>query len=57
MPALSPGDIVVIDNPGSHQGAGVRKASAAAGAAPCFLPAYRPGLDPIDPSPGSGGFR
>jgi hypothetical protein len=25
--------------------------------APCFLPAYSPDLDPIDPSAGPGGFR
>jgi hypothetical protein len=36
---------------------GVRKAIAAAGAAPCFLPACSPDLDLIDPSAGSGGLR
>ena len=40
VPALSPGDIVVMDNLGSHKVAGVRKAIEAANAAQCFLPAY-----------------
>src|ERR1700730_9637052 len=57
VPVLSPGDIVMRDNPGSDKVAGVRKAIAAAAAAPCFLPAYSPGFDPIDPSAGSGGLR
>jgi len=48
VPALSPGDIVVMDNLGSHKVAGVRKAIEAAEAAQCFLPAYSPDLDPIE---------
>jgi len=59
VPALSPGEIVVMDNspragdvrgapPGSHKLAGVRKAIEAAGAAQCFLPAYSPDFDPIE---------
>lgn len=48
VPTLSPGDIVVMDNLGSHKVVGVRKAIEAAAAAPCFLPAYSPDLDPIE---------
>jgi DDE superfamily endonuclease len=46
VPTLSPGEIVLMDNLGSHKRAGVRKAIEAAGAAVCFLPAYSPDLDP-----------
>jgi hypothetical protein len=56
VPVLSPGDIVVRENP-SQKVAGGRKAIAAAAAAPCFLPAYSPDRDPIDPTAGSGGLR
>src|ERR1700730_18262830 len=45
---LSPGEIVLMDNLGSHKRVGVRKAIEAAGAAVCFLPAYSPDLDPIE---------
>ena len=31
-PTLRPGDVVVMDNPGSHKGAAMRKAIRAAGA-------------------------
>ena len=48
VPTLSPGEIVVMDNLGSHKLAGVRKAIEAAGAAQCFLPAYSPDFDPIE---------
>jgi transposase len=48
VPTLSPGEIVLMDNLGSHKRAGVRKAIEAAGAAVCFLPAYSPDLDPIE---------
>ncbi|MGH8756557.1 MAG: IS630 family transposase, partial [Burkholderiales bacterium] len=47
-PTLSPGEIVVMDNLGSHKVAGVRKAIEAAGATQCFLPAYSPDFDPIE---------
>ena len=39
-PTLSPGDIVIMDNLGSHKVAGVREAIEAAGATQRFLPAY-----------------
>ena len=38
VPTLSPGEIVPMDNLGSHKRAGVRKAIEAAGATVCFLP-------------------
>ncbi len=47
-PTLSPGDIVIMDNLGSHKIAGVRQAIEAAGASQRFLPAYSPDLDPIE---------
>jgi len=43
-PTLSPGDIVIMDNLGSHKGAGVREAIEAAGATQRFLPACSPTL-------------
>ena len=48
VPTLSLGDVVVMDNLGSHKGAGVRKAIEAAGASLVFLPPYSPDLDPIE---------
>jgi transposase len=48
VPTLSPGEIVVMDNLGSHKLAGVRKAIEATGATQCFLPAYSPDFDPIE---------
>jgi transposase len=40
VPALAPGDIVVMDNLGSHKGRAVRAAIRAAKAKLFFLPAY-----------------
>ncbi len=48
VPTLSPGDIVVMDNLGSHKGAGVRKAIEAAGAMLLYLPPYSPDFNPIE---------
>ena len=48
MPALKPGDIVIIDNLGSHKGKAVRRAIRAAGAKLFFLPPYSPDLNPIE---------
>ena len=42
VPALKPGDIVIIDNLGSHKGKTVRRAIRAAGAKLFFLPPYSP---------------
>lgn len=48
LPTLVPGDVVILDNLGSHKGAAVRKAIRAAGAHLLFLPAYSPDLNPIE---------
>ncbi|MFC2255231.1 IS630 family transposase [Labrys portucalensis] len=45
---LKPGDIVVMDNLGSHKGKLVRKAIREAGAKLLFLPKYSPDLNPIE---------
>jgi transposase len=45
---LGPGDIVVIDNLGSHKGEAVRAAIRAVGARLFFLPPYSPDLNPIE---------
>src|SRR3546814_15431889 len=48
VPTLKPGDIVVLDNLGSHKSAAVRQAIRAAGAKLFFLPPYSPDLNPIE---------
>jgi transposase len=48
VPELRPGDIVVMDNLGSHKGAGVRAAIEAAGASLLYLPPYSPDFNPIE---------
>lgn len=48
IPTLRPGDIVVVDNLGSHKGAAVRRAIRAASAHLVFLPPYSPDLNPIE---------
>ena len=48
VPALKPGDIVIIDNLGSHKGKAVRHAIRSAGAKLFFLPPYSPDLNPIE---------
>ena len=48
VPSLKPGDIVVMDNIGSHKGKAVRDAIRAAGAKLFFLPKYSPDLNPIE---------
>lgn len=47
-PTLAPGDLVIMDNLGSHKVAGVREAIAARGAAVLYLPPYSPDLNPIE---------
>jgi DDE superfamily endonuclease len=42
VPTLKPGDIVILDNLGSHKGKAVRKAIRAVGARLVFLPKYSP---------------
>ncbi len=48
VPTLAPGDIVIMDNLGSHKGQLVRRAIQAAGARLFFLPPYSPDLNPIE---------
>jgi transposase len=48
VPTLSPGDVVVMDNLGSHKGQAVRTAIRTAGAHLLFLPPYSPDLNPIE---------
>jgi len=47
-PTLQPGDIVILDNLGSHRGDKVRLAIEARGATLLFLPKYSPDLNPIE---------
>jgi transposase len=48
VPTLSPGDIVILDNLGSHKRPSIRAAIRAAGAKLLFLPPYSPDLNPIE---------
>jgi transposase len=48
VPTLKPGDIVIMDNLGSHKADAIRKNIAAAGARLLFLPPYSPDLNPIE---------
>jgi transposase len=48
VPVLEPGDIVVMDNLGSHKSAAIRQTIRAAGARLWYLPPYSPDLDPIE---------
>ncbi len=48
VPTLKPGDIVIMDNLGSHKSKAVRQAIKAAGARLWFLPPYSPDLNPIE---------
>lgn len=47
-PTLGPGDIVIMDNLGSHKGLLVRQTIRRAGAKLFFLPPYSPDLNPIE---------
>jgi len=48
VPDLSPGDVVIMDNLGSHKSKAVRQAIRTAGAHLLFLPPYSPDLNPIE---------
>ncbi len=48
VPTLKSGDIVVMDNLGSHKSKAVRDAIRSVGARRLFLPAYSPDLNPIE---------
>jgi transposase len=47
-PGLLPGDVVVMDNLGSHKGRRVRDLIEARGAKLMFLPPYSPDFNPIE---------
>ena len=48
IPALRPGDVVIMDNLSSHKRASVREMIEAAGARLLFLPPYSPDFNPIE---------
>ena len=48
VPTLSPGDIVIMDNLGSHKRPGIRAAIEGAGARLIYLPPYSPDFNPIE---------
>lgn len=48
VPELRRGDVVVMDNLGSHTVAGVRRAIEGAGCELLYLPPYSPDLNPIE---------
>jgi len=48
VPTLREGEIVIMDNLGSHKGKAVRQAIRGAGAKLFFLPKYSPDLQPIE---------
>lgn len=48
VPVLKSGDIVIMDNLGSHKSAAVRQIIKTAGARLWFLPPYSPDLNPIE---------
>lgn len=50
VPALRPGQVVVLDNLGAHKVPGVRAAIEAAGCRLLYLPPYSPDLSPIEPA-------
>src|SRR5215213_8175653 len=48
VPTLSRGDVVIMDNLGSHKSQAIRRLIRAAGAKLFFLPRYSPDLNPIE---------
>lgn len=48
LPSLKAGDVVILDNLGSHKGRAVRQAIRSVGAKLLFLPPYSPDLNPIE---------
>ena len=48
LPTLAKGDVVIMDNLGSHKGKAVRRAIRGAGARLLLLPKYSPDLNPIE---------
>ena len=47
-PTLAPGEVVILDNLGSHKGKPARNAIRAKGAHLLFLPPYSPDFNPIE---------
>jgi transposase len=48
VPSLKSGDVVIMDNLGSHKGNAIQAAIRGAGARLLFLPPYSPDLNPIE---------
>ncbi len=48
VPTLTAGDVVIMDNLGSHKRQAIRRAIRAVGAKLLFLPPYSPDLNPIE---------
>lgn len=48
LPSLKPGDVVIMDNLGSHKSTALRRILRAAGARLWYLPPYSPDLNPIE---------
>jgi transposase len=48
VPRLAPGDIVIMDNLGSHKGKSIRQTLRGAGAKLFYLPPYSPDLNPVE---------
>jgi putative transposase len=48
VPQLQPGDIIIMDNLGSHKSVALRSLIKAAGARLWYLPPYSPDLNPIE---------
>jgi transposase len=48
VPALKPGDVVVMDNLRAHYADGVKELLESRGAEPLHLPPYAPELNPIE---------
>ena len=48
VPTLRKGDVIIMDNLGSHKVKGVREAIEGAGASLMFIPPYSPDLNPIE---------
>jgi len=49
VPALKPGEVVLLDNLQPHKVKGVKEAIASVGARVLYLPPYSPDLNPIEP--------
>ncbi|MFB3924128.1 MAG: transposase [Terriglobia bacterium] len=50
MPALCPGDVVILDNLATHKIQEVREVIEAVGARLLYMPPYSPDFNPIEPN-------